>query len=112
MLTGGGDAPGLNASYSDDAAPVKGAIEAAKNNPGSTIFFPAGTYMFSTLLDAHSNTKWQGEGKDKTILKCSPNFSSPYAFIFGEPQNFELNDMTIDANKSFHGGTGQPVFLR
>ncbi len=98
--------------YSDDAGPVKRAIEAAKNNPGSTIFFPAGTYMFSTLLDAHSNTRWQGEGKDKTILKCSPNFSSPYAFIFGEPQNFELNDMTIDANKSFHGGTGQPVFLR
>ncbi len=98
--------------YSDDAGPVKRAIEAAKNNPGSTIFFPAGTYMFSTLLDAHSNTQWQGEGKDKTILKCSPNFSSPYAFIFGEPQNFELNDMTIDANKSFHGGTGQPVFLR
>ena len=57
--------------------------------------------MFSTLLDAYSNTRWVGEGKDKTILKCSPNFSSHYAFIFGEPQNFELNDLTIDANKSF-----------
>ena len=92
----------------DDATAVKRAIEEAKNRPGSTLFFPAGTYMISTLLDAHSNTRWVGEGRDKTILKCTPNFSSPYAFVFGEPENFELNDMTIDANKNFRGGTGQP----
>jgi hypothetical protein len=96
---------------SDDTDPIKNAIAAAKASPGATVYYPAGTYIVNTLLDAHSNNRWQGEGRDRTFIKCGPTFTSPYAFLFGTPNVFEMNDLTMDANNNYRGKTENAIYL-
>lgn len=45
-----------------------GAIQAAINANGGRVYFPPGTYLYSTLT---GNLQLQGAGKFKTTLKCS-----------------------------------------
>ncbi|WP_132054603.1 Ig-like domain-containing protein [Pseudocnuella soli] len=95
----------------DDTKAITSVIALAKNNPGATLYFPAGTYIVNGIMEAHSNNRWQGEGRDRTFIKCGPTFSSPYAFLFGNPRFFELNDLTLDANSSYRGSTEKPIYL-
>ena len=96
----------------DDLEAIKKGIAAAKALPGATLYFPAGTYMISGMLQPSSNNRWKGDGKDQTIIKCNSAFSSPYGVLFGPAQNFELRDLTFDGNKNYRGGVWHPIYLR
>ncbi|WP_132055112.1 Ig-like domain-containing protein [Pseudocnuella soli] len=97
--------------YSDDTKAIAAAIEASKFVTGATVYFPAGTYILTGTMEAHSNIRWQGEGRDRTTIRCGSNFTAQYGLVFGNPNHFEINDMAFEDNNNYRGGTGHPIHL-
>lgn len=104
------------AGETDDTGSIDRAYAAASTfhsaNPAAMlgIYLPAGTYVVHHGFGLLSNTVWYGDGMDRTIIQCGPGFDDPNTpdplithfgvFITngGNVQNFELRDLTIDAN--------------
>jgi len=59
----------------DDAA-INGAIAAANADPGSTVYFPAGTYRFSSPIHFGGGKTVKGAGMGATILVPHDGFSA------------------------------------
>jgi len=98
---------------SDDTPAITKALAAAKQAPGSTVYFPAGTYAVSNTLWPSANTRWKGDGKSTSIIKCASNFSSSAeALVQGSVENLEMRDMAFLGNKNYKGTQPEPIFLR
>ncbi|HET9504710.1 MAG TPA: glycosyl hydrolase family 28-related protein [Hymenobacter sp.] len=96
----------------DDTQGLKRALAAAKLVPGSTLYFPNGTFMISERLEISSNTRWQGQGHGSRVV-CSPNFSANTdAMLFCRGENVEIRDMAFDGNHNYRGTHGDPIYLR
>ena len=81
----------------DDTAAIQKALNAARR-PGGTLLFPPGTYLLRQGLPAASNLRWMGAGRDKTILRASPDFPPGEALLSGnQVRHFEVRDLTLEA---------------
>lgn len=99
--------------YTDDTQAIQNALSAARQVPNSTIYFPVGVYMISSFLAPSDNTRWLGDGKRDTMLKCAPNFSSQSpAFLYGAVNNFEMREIGFYGNGNYRGVQPEPIFLR
>ncbi|MEJ7709662.1 MAG: glycosyl hydrolase family 28-related protein [Pyrinomonadaceae bacterium] len=105
----------------DDEAAIQAALLAAQQNPGTTIYFPAGTYSVSRGFRLPANTRWRGEGKDQTIIKLSKAFIKTaqyddrrYCLIFdsSSSKNVEIKDLTLDADGNLKGYLDTLIHLR
>ncbi|MFD2161638.1 Ig-like domain-containing protein [Paradesertivirga mongoliensis] len=97
----------------DDTDAIYRAFAAAKQSYGSTVYFPAGTYMISRMLNPSNNTQWKGAGQDKTFIKCNASFSSGNdAMVYGIVSTFQVSDITFDTNNNYRAIHSSPFFLR
>ncbi|HEV7620835.1 MAG TPA: glycosyl hydrolase family 28-related protein, partial [Flavisolibacter sp.] len=98
----------------DDTGPIKNAIQAASQNPYSTVYFPAGTYIFSDLLSLGDNMRWKGDGKNVSILKSVVDFvPSATNMVLSTSQNVEITDMGFDgSNINVVNNIDKPFFFR
>ncbi|MFD2163521.1 glycoside hydrolase family 55 protein [Paradesertivirga mongoliensis] len=88
---------------SDDTKAIHRALAEAKNTPGSTVYFPEGTYLISGMLSISDNSRWRGVQKDRSIIKCGPNFFTRNAVVSGRATNFQISNLTFDANNNIKG---------
>ncbi|GEO03937.1 hypothetical protein AAE02nite_16010 [Adhaeribacter aerolatus] len=99
--------------YNNDTDAIRKAIDAARQSPGATVYFPAGTYMITSYLHIYNDVKWKGDGRNNTIVKCAPNFYSEYGMVFGNvARTFSISDMGFDTNNNFRGNRDKPIILR
>ena len=96
----------------DDTQAIKRVLAMAKLVPGTTVYFPLGTYRISDRLEINSNTRWQGQGRG-SLLECAPGFSNNAdAMLFGKGENMEIRDMSFSGNHNYHGTHDDPIYLR
>jgi len=113
----------------DSTIAIRNAMAAAYAAGGGTVFFPRGTYLFSTgaLLDpgtgyscvwiTYDNVRWRGEGIDLSILKLMDNQPAYKAIITSHSSgadNLELSGLTIDQNftNNTHNGSDVLTYYR
>jgi polygalacturonase len=105
----------------DDEAAIEAAVQAAGQNPWSTLYFPTGTYMVSRGFYLPSKVRWLGDGATKTYLKANADFVKPasydsrrYCLIYGMggTNNVTIQGLTIDANGNMNGYLTTPVYMR
>lgn len=58
---------------SDDTVALNAALYAAS---GGTLYFPAGVYIITDQLVVHTNTKLVGAGRNRSIIRLAPTFST------------------------------------
>jgi polygalacturonase len=96
----------------DDTQAINRVLAIAKLVPGTTVYFPLGTYRISDRLEITSNTRWQGQGAG-SLIECAPNFSyGADAMVFSSGENMEIRDMSFSGNGSYHGTHDDPIYLR
>jgi hypothetical protein len=59
----------------DDFNAISAAVSAANSDPGSTLYFPAGTYLLTKNISFGNGKKIVGEGIGATIIKAHPTYS-------------------------------------
>ena len=105
----------------DDEAAIESAMVAAQNDPWSTVYLPAGTYMVSLGFVPPSKVRWEGAGATSTILRANANFVQPkqwngraYCLMFNPSgnSNIEMDNLTLDANGNMNGYLSVPVYMR
>jgi hypothetical protein len=106
----------------DDEAAIESAVEAAGNDPWSTIYLPTGTYMVSRGFAPPSRVRWLGDGATKTFIKANAGFVAPatgwdgraYCLLFTNSgyNNIAVEDLTLDANGNLNGYLAEPIYLR
>jgi hypothetical protein len=89
----------------DDIDAIDAAIEAADNTPGSTVYFPAGTYMISHVIrDIPDDTRLRGAGIDQTTIAAHPGFTTNYyGMLFGRMDRVTFEDFTLDTRANVSG---------
>jgi hypothetical protein len=90
----------------DDTEAIHRALEAARKVKNSSVFFPSGTYMITKMLTISDNTRWMGEGRNKSIIRCHSKFFTSDAMIFGRSRTIQINDLAFDTNGNYRGGGG------
>ncbi|MGV3508424.1 MAG: glycosyl hydrolase family 28-related protein, partial [Sphingobacteriaceae bacterium] len=88
----------------DDTQAITAALEAARKSARSTIYFPEGSYMITKMLTISDNTRWRGDGSDKTSIICGPKFFTNQTMIFGRVKNVEIDQISFDSNSNYKGG--------
>ncbi len=105
----------------DDQAAINNALTAAGNDPWSTIYLPAGTYMVSLGFAPPSQVRWMGDGAARTIIRANANFVQPaqyngraYCLLFSPSgsSNVDVENLTLDANGNMNGYLAMPVYMR
>jgi hypothetical protein len=97
----------------DDENAIQTCLQLAQNIPGSTVYFPAGTYRVSKGFNPPSNIKLRGEGKDVSIIQLAINFQINYP-LYISPRNYTLffNDDGVQnlefSNLGFTAEPGTP----
>lgn len=94
----------------DDTSAINAAITAAAGSPGSTVYFPAGTYILGdTIGGARSNMRFAGAGKSTTKLLASSSFIGSYGMFVGAFTNVEVSDITLDTGSNMGGVLGPTI---
>jgi hypothetical protein len=97
----------------DDTGPIRTAISAAGQVAGSTLYFPSGTYMISNDLSVGNNIRWMGDGRDASIIRMAPNYSSTVStVIYGDVTNVEFKDLGFDGNHQNRTALEKPINFR
>ncbi|GAF92273.1 unnamed protein product, partial [marine sediment metagenome] len=86
----------------DDTNAIKAALGAASYK--STVYFPAGTYKFTSDLTIPSNVRWLGDGIDVSILKWDGGTPTNAAIYGYNKDNVEFEGLTIDGRGIGGGG--------
>ena len=60
----------------DDADALRRAIKAAAARPGSTVYFPRGTYLCGSITNLSNRVNLRGEGRSVSWLKGRLDFGS------------------------------------
>lgn len=103
----------LGNGVSDDTDAIYRTLAAAAKSSRSTVYFPGGTYIISRMLNPTDNTRWKGDGQEKTFIKCGTGFSAKSdAMIYGSVNTLEVSDLTFDTNNNFRAIHSSPFFLR
>lgn len=89
----------------DDTRAIKSALAAAQSTAPSTVYFPSGTYLIASRLDAPSNVRWMGDGMEFTEIRLNTNIDD--SMIDGPGQNGQFENLTLNAN----GKTGSHPLL-
>jgi polygalacturonase len=104
----------------NDGTAIQDAINAANKVPGSTVYFPAGSYAVHMplswapngwALNPGSNTRFLGEGKDLTTIKVANNAKDSYLFQ-GSGSGLTFQNLTLDANTDNGAKPAFVVWLR
>lgn len=88
----------------NDTAAIQNAINAANTAGGGVVFFPRGTYRFTTLT-LLSKVTLVGEAKEVSILKTLGP-SAPSSLLSGTGTNITIADLTIDGNNHANSERG------
>lgn len=94
------DAPynALGNGSANDTSAIQAAIDAANAAGGGTVYFPRGTYMFTTLT-LRDNVVLLGESRLASILKTSGPASAQSALLVGSGRSgITVTNLTIDGN--------------
>lgn len=105
----------------DDTSAIAAAVSAANAAGGGIVFFPAGTYI-TTTITIFSNVAYQGATNGATTLrlKNSTNVdlmaTDQFGTLFGGstqagPTRFRLSDLTLDGNKTNQSTTSYPLSI-
>ena len=81
---------------SDDTTAIRMAIAAAGLAAPATVYFPAGTYLVSSALEAPDNVRWLGDGMDTTRIRLSRGIGG--SMVTGAEANVQFEKLTLDAN--------------
>jgi hypothetical protein len=73
--------------------------DAAAFSTGKVLYLPSGTYLCQAISISAS---WIGESRDNTILKRHPSTPTG-SFVTSGHSTFELENLTVDGNKSNNG---------
>jgi hypothetical protein len=92
----------LGNGVADDTAAIMAADRAAQADQGSTLYFPAGTYMISAGFSAPVNIDWAGAGMNSSIIRLNANFKSDQV-IGGAAHWAQFSNLTFDANFDMNG---------
>jgi len=87
---------GAVANGANDTAAIEAALSAAGNAAPSTVYFPSGTYLVESALQAPSNVRWLGDGMDSTEIQLSKNING--SMVGGAQQNVQFEKLTLNAN--------------
>lgn len=96
----------------DDTTAIQSAFDAAEASPGSVVFFPRGTYFYTSQLNLHGNTQVRGavlgstlSGTGKgTVVFSGDDIGVSFLSFQGSTSTrfFEINRLNIN-NCSFMG---------
>lgn len=97
----------LGDGSTDDTKAISDAFTALPSNGGS-IYFPSGTYIVSGPVTINFNNVHVLGAGPASIIKIKDQTNIGYVFyIAGDVQNVEIDQLTIDGNKTNQtGGTG------
>jgi hypothetical protein len=84
----------------DDTQALKNALWTASQKPGSTVYFPSGTYLLNESLYAYSNLRYLGDGQDQTIIKPKNGSTQSYVFNNDSTKNVTFQNLTVDTNRA------------
>lgn len=100
----------------DDAAAIQRALDAAAVEAPATVYFPAGIYMVSMGFLPPDNVRWLGDGKDRTVIKNTSNWSNVEGRImpiWREPgSNIAFEQLTFDSNSINRGSWKGLIAMR
>ena len=97
----------------DDLTAIQNAINYAKELGRATLYFPTGVYMVSNSLMVADHTKWKGDGKGKSILRCTKIYpENSLGMISGAVTDVEISNVSFDGNGSFNGVGSSAISLR
>ncbi len=84
----------------DDTTAIEAARDAANAVDWSTLYFPAGTYPVSRMVQLGSCIRWLGDGPDATTLRAVDHFDAQFMLTVFSSQRFqiEMSQLCIDAN--------------
>ena len=81
----------------DDTVAIQAAINAAPNG-GSTIFFPAGTYVSNNFrVEGRSGLRFEGDGFT-SVVKRPPRAGNTRIATFGSSFNITITNLAFDEN--------------
>jgi len=89
----------------DDTAAIETALMTAAGAAPATVYFPAGTYLVSSVLKAPDNVRWLGDGMDATEIRL--NTSLDNSMVDDADHNAQFEKLTLNAN----GKTGSKPLL-
>lgn len=95
----------LGNGSADDTAAIHAALKAAGNAAPSTVYFPAGTYLVASSLEAPNDVRWLGDNMDSTEIRLNANIDR--SMVNGAEQNVQFEGLTLDAD----GKTGSHALL-
>ncbi len=87
----------------DDAA-IAAASAAAANNPGSTVYLPAGTYYLTGFMLLKGNTKYVGAGMGQTIITAAASGRTSSMLLAGGGHNIVLKGVSLRINNQVTNG--------
>lgn len=82
----------------DDTAAIQAGINALA--AGQTLFFPKGTYLYSTLAVTTNNVMLLGEGQGTVLKHKGSGASGVHGLILNGADGFTLRDLVFDGNKA------------
>ena len=89
----------------DDTAAIETALIAAASAAPATVYFPAGTYLVSSVLEAPDHVRWLGDGMDATEIRL--NASLDNSMVHDAGHNAQFEKLTLNTN----GKTGSKSLL-
>ncbi|MEZ2211435.1 glycosyl hydrolase family 28-related protein [Sinorhizobium sp. CB7] len=95
----------LGNGSTDDTAAIQAALKAAKNAAPSTVYFPAGTYVVTSSLEAPNDVRWLGDNRESTEIRLNSNIDR--SMVHDADENVQFEGLTLDAN----GKTGSHPLL-
>lgn len=97
----------------DDTTAICNAMSAAASNPGSTVYFPEGTYLISYYLQPPSDTLIDGAGSALTTLLAHPTASFTWFFRNSNIHNMQIRNMKLDrnGNPNFQSAGGGAIYI-
>jgi hypothetical protein len=78
----------------DDQRAIQGAADAASRDRGSIVFFPAGQYRHTGVIDFRANTTVEGSGADSMLIATTPGAA---AIRFADAGNCAIRQLKIES---------------
>jgi parallel beta-helix repeat protein len=97
----------------DQPVDVKSLNELLSKSTGQSLYFPAGTYTFSSTLNIPSNITLMGDGSGKTIFLADKDYDPNASLVKAQSQAsaININGITFDGGDNPRKGTSALVEL-
>lgn len=87
----------------DSTEAVKKALQAAKENGGGVVYFPAGQYLVTGMLDVPKFTVIKGDGANSSAIEWPMNPNDTLNALIRGTSHFKVQDIALFAQNHFAG---------